>query len=801
MKQLLLTLLLLFPAFVYAQSSTEGTVTGILSDRETKAPLDRANVVLISNADSSVVSRTMTDKKGVFTFERVRPGSYGVVCTFIGRRTFRSAQFAINAGHPRVDLGPIALAESPLALDEVAVTSQRSLFNQTIDRKVYNIDKDVMAKSSTVSDLLQNIPSVQVDVDGNVSLRGSADVMILMNGKESPLMSQNRGDVLQQLPASDIEKIEVITNPSARFTPEGTSGIINIVTKKEAKGGLNGNVTGHIGDVGRHNESLDFNYNPGGVNVFGSYTFRNDQRTRWGTDSRILTTGTYLDESSTTMRPQVHIARLGMSLHPGAGNVIELSGEYFHRRPTRDGLSTILSWDVNALTIQDYDQLETGYERESEGGATAAFQHNWKGEDHSLRVEGNFAREPQLESTRFTNSFRAPAVPSQLSAILVNDSENQGHLSVDYTNPIRHGSKLEAGYALDDERESTHSDADVFDAGQQQFVPDPTRTYQFRVDQTVHAAYATYGQTIGRWSTLAGLRGEHATVIPDLVSSGDRTTHRYYGLYPTLHLAYALDENDQIQLSYSRRIHRPRGDELNPFPEYSDPYNMEAGNPNLKPESVHSIELGYQWRNGRYSFVPSLYYRYKQDGFTRVTEAINDSTFLRTEMNLAHDRSAGLEPVVTATIGDLVNANLNANVFYEQIDASNLGYTGKKSVVSWSGTCNVNVTPGRSTMLQLNSNYRSTRLTPQGNYRPSFGLNVGVRQDVFEENISLTLAISDLLKTQRQESELDVGGTHQHVVTRRDSQIFYLGVTYHFGRPQKNGKGKEKGIQYEEPQM
>ncbi len=793
-----LTLLLADPG--QAQVPTEGAVTGVVADSSTHAPLENASVALRSRADSTRVIGTITPKDGGFAFTRVPLGSYVVECSLIGHKPFRSPVFELSEASPRITLPTIALKPTALLLEEVEVSAKRNLFDHAIDRRVYNVDHDVMAKSSTAGDLLQNIPSVQVDIDGKVSLRGSADVMILINGKKSPLMGKSRADVLQQLPAAGIEKIEVITNPSARYTPEGTSGIINLVMKSSAGAGASGDATGHLGTAGRDNENLTLAFHPGKLDVFGSYSYRNDRRNRHGTDDRILTgsgsTQSYREGNEIAMRPEVHMGNLGLTYRPAPKNELDLTGEYFHRRPTRNGISTIVSRDAGGAILTDFDRVQKGYELESETGVTAAFQHDFAKADHQVRLEANVSDSPQTESTHFIEHWLTPTQPDPASNILLRQTEKQGHLTLDYSNPIDDQSKLEAGYALELRRQDIRSDADSLDVTQQVFLPDPFKTYRFRLDQAIHAVYGTYERALGKFDVLGGLRAEHATVTSDLISRGEPFTDKYAALYPSLHVNYKVSARDEVRLSYSRRIRRPESDDLNPFPEFTDPYNMEAGNPRLKPESIHSMELGYGLRTEHFSFVPSLYYRYKTDAFTRVTRALTDSTFLRTMANLASDRSAGLEPVLTLSAGRTLQANVNANVFYEQIDASNLGYAGKKSVVSWSGTGNVTLTPRTSTMVELNSNYRSARLTPQGDARPSFVLNVGARQNLYHDRISLTLAVSDLLKTQRQETELDVSGTQQRVTTRRDSRIVYAGLTYHYGQPEK--KKKDKPLQYED---
>jgi outer membrane receptor protein involved in Fe transport len=537
------------------------------------------------------------------------------------------------------------------------------------------------------------------------------------------------------------------------------------------------------------------------LDLFGNVSNRDDRRTRLGADERTFTSSgsaqSYREDNRIVMLPEVHVGTLGLSFRPDSKNALELSGEHFKRRPTRDGLSTIVSRGSGGAIVSDFDRRQTGYESEGETGVTGAFEHDFAKEDHTLRLEASASDNPQTEAAYFVEHWRTPAKPDPANNVVLRQAEHQGQLSLDYANPVSEDSKLEAGYALELHRQDIRSDAESLDVVQGTFLADPARTYRFRLDQAIHAVYGTYQRSMGKLSMLGGLRGEYSTVTSDLVTGGLPFTDTYYGLYPTLHMAYQATARGQVQLNYSRRIRRPESDDLNPFPEYTDPYNIDSGNPRLKPESIHSFELGYRLRAERFSFEPTIYYRDRRNGFTRVTQAINDSTFLRTMANLASDRSAGLEPVLTLSLSRTLQANLNGNVFYDQIDASNIGYSSKRSVVSWSGTFRVTVTPRTATMVELSSSYRSTRLTPQGDSRPSFVLNMGARQNLYRDQFSLTLAVSDLLKTQRQDTQLDVSGIQQEVRNRRDSQVVYVGLTYHYGRPEKSDK-KDKPIQYED---
>jgi outer membrane receptor protein involved in Fe transport len=795
-------LILIIAGTLTAQNPGIGTVSGKLTEKSTNAPLENANAFLLSTADSSLVNGTVTDNRGKFSFTNVRHGDYFVKCDYIGYASFYSPSFRIDTRHEKMDLGTISMAESALALDQVVITSEKPLFDNAIDRKVYNIDRDLMSKTGTVSELLQNIPSVVVDIEGNVSLRGSGNVLILINGKPSPLMGASQATVLQQMPANTIERIEVITNPSAKYKPDGTAGIINIVMKKNTRVGFNGNATASAGSRNRHNESLNLNYNPGKVNLFASYSFRQDDRQRFSTDKRDQLDSAsalhsyYRDDSRSDARPSSHVATLGMDYHLNDNNSLELAGNYYYRKFTRNDISQRVTRNNEDFIINDYDRYRLDYEYESESGMTAAFQHNFSKEDHELRVEFNASDSPEQEDNHFTEVYHVPDEPRQYDNTLIKQNEKQKQLSVEYTDPLNKDTKLEAGYNGELNQQDLDFHAEYFDAGRQQFIKDVEKTNRFLFDQTVHALYSTFEHSFGEFSFLGGLRAEYAAVKSHLVTNDSTILNDYFSLYPTLHMAYQLNKATEFQLNYSRRVRRPEGDDLNPFPEYQDPHNVEAGNPKLLPENIHSVEFGCQWQNDLLTFTPSIYYRYRYDGFTSITEAINDSTLLRTMKNLSSDQSAGFEFIFVASTGNRFTANLNTNVFYNQIDASNIGYSSKKSIVTWNSTLSVNYRPFTDTMLQMNSYYRSARLTPQGENYPSYVLNMGIRQDLFNERVSVVLTASDLLKTQRQEMKLTISGMQQNVINKRDSRIIYLGLTYHFGKPEK--KAREKSLQYDD---
>jgi len=680
-------------------------------------------------------------------------------------------------------------------MNEVTVTSKKAMLNTSIDRKVYSVSQDLMAQSGNASDLLKNIPSVEVDIEGQVSLRGSADVIILINGRPSPLMGKTKAEALQQLPANSIERIEVITNPSARYKPDGTSGIINIVLKKNSKAGWNGTAIVNAGNKNRYNANLSLNYKPGKLNLFTNYSIRKDSRIRLNNSDRTYLdslqniSGYYAQNSRSHSSPLANVLTLGADYELSERNSIGASFNWVDRHFTRRDVVNNLSYDKNKNITENYDRLRYDPEYEMEKNVTGYWQHNFLKEDHELRVEFNASAGDEQEDNHYSNVYRLPGISSSYDNTLIKPTDNQQQLTIDYTNPLSEDSKLEAGYDGSFTQQDMNFRVDSFNATLGKFVTDISRSNRFLYSESIHAFYGTYQRSYEKFGYSAGLRMEEAFIKGNLVTKDSLIDNEYFKIYPTLHLSYKIKENNELQLNYSKRVHRAEGDDINPFPEYQDPRNLRAGNPKLKPEIIHSVELGYKWQNKNFSFVPSLYYRYKLNGFTSVIIPLNDSTLLTTQQNLSNDKSAGLELIFSAKT-KFMTTNLSSNFFYNKIDATDLGYSNKKSIISMSANLNSTFTLSGTTMMQVNSNYRSPRLTPQGKNFGSFVFNTGIRQDLFKKKVSVILTVSDLFKTLRQKTVLNTSYLKQTTIGTRDAQIIYLGVSYRFGKMIKKTEDK-----------
>ena len=796
-KRILFITAILFLSIQVFSQGNSFRVTGTVLDRSSKKSIEFATVQLLNIADSAVIKTTVTDQKGKFTLDKITAGNYIVSCSFIG---YEKTIMPVTVNQQKENLGIIEIGIVSKNMLEVVVTTRKSLLNTSIDRKVYNVTGDIMAQSGSASDVLKNIPSVEVDIEGQVSLRGSSDVMILINGRPSPLMGKTRAEVLQQLPANSIERIEVITNPSARYKPDGTSGIINIVMKKSIRNGWNGSTIANAGSKDRYNGSISLNYKPGKLNVFSNYSIRQDYRLRVNTISReyLDSTGktlSYYTEDNRSPAPSLsHFVTLGAEYTPNEHNSFGLSGNYHYRSLVKHDVVKKLFSDKNHLLTSQYNRLRYDPEFEKEKDAAFFWQHNFSKEDHELRVEFNTSASDEQEDNHYTNAYYFPLQPSSFDNTLIKQGDQQLELTADYTNPLSEDSKLEAGYSGSFNQIDMNFYGEYFDTAQQRFIKDIIKSNQFKYNESIQAVYGTYQHSYGSFGYSAGLRAEQAFIKGNLVTKDSLISNRYFKIYPTLHFSYKL-KTGEMQLNYSKRVHRAEGDDLNPFPEFQDPRNLRAGNPKLLPEIIHSVEFGYKWQNAKFSFVPSLYFRYKKNGFTTVTIPLNDSTLLTTQQNLSNDKSTGLELIFSAKVGKFLSANFSSNFFYNQIDASDLGYTAKKSIVSMSTNFNSTVTLSKTTMWQVSCNYRSARLTPQGKVFGSFVLNTGIRQDLFKKKMSVILTASDLFKTLKQRSELNTLYLKQVAVGRRDARIIYLGISYRFGKVIK--KSTDEKLQFD----
>jgi outer membrane receptor protein involved in Fe transport len=745
-----------------------------------------AGFIPIILKSGSLSRQTTSDKEGVFVFEHIPPGDYSLSYYTVSDSGIIKT-FTINNGLKNYDAGVSYIHSLSKDLEEVLVKGKKELLMAGIDRKVYYVGEDLMSSSGSASEVLKNVPSVEVDIDGQVSLRGSSSVLVLINGKVSPLMGKTKAEVLQSMPANTIEKIEVMTNPSARYRPDGTSGIINIVLKKNVKQGFNGSLTANAGDYMRFNKSAVLNYHPGKLNLSGNYSYRKDYRRRNSTLERIYfdpsmnITGYDRQRNTTEVFPESHFGNAGFEYEMNDKISFGVSGEYFYRDLNLHNLSQRTHYDHAEVLTEQFDRIRLNPEYEQNRSAAVRFKYGFDEEDHEIDIEWNISSADEAEDNRYTNNYFLPDPDTSYDKLWLGVLEKENQLTIDYTRPVSENAKLEAGYDGVFQEIEQDFRGEYFDKSENVFFSDSAKSNLFKFLGAIHALYGTYETTIGKFGFNIGLRGEWTKLEGNQLTAKLLNANDYFYLFPTLHLAYKLDENNELQLNYSKRINRPDGDELNPFPEYQDPQNLYAGNPNLLPEIIHSFEFGYKWQHGQVSLVPGIYYRYTKNLFTEVTRPLNDTVFITTIENLSNSQSAGLELILTWKAGKYFRGSLTSNIFYNTINAANLGYDNSSSVFSMTANGVASLSLLKNTMLQLSGNYRSARLTPQGKYDPAFVLNAGIRQDLFHRKVSLLLTVSDIFSSNKFASILKDYQFEQHAESRRDGLVFYFGFSYRFG--------------------
>ncbi|MEO6243973.1 MAG: TonB-dependent receptor [Opitutaceae bacterium] len=784
-----------------AQSAAGGTVNGAVFDPASGQAIEFATVAVKPRTGGKPVRTTATDAKGQFEFTGVADGEYQLAYALVGGEREATVPFSVDGQHRAIDLGRLALGgDTTVKMQTVEVAARKEAFYNSIDRKTYNVGKDIQSATGSASDLLQNVPSVQVDIEGNISLRGDANVLVLVNGKTSAMMGKNRAAVLEQMPADSIEKIEVITNPSAKYKPDGTAGIINLTLKKKTDSGSAGSIRASVGTDGRYNTTLAASYSPGKYTLFGSASVRQDDRPRTVQDERAhldAATNAFISTSQRTTehsRPFSRIAQLGGDYKLGDHTTVGADARYNFRDFRRDSIVTNVSRNAAGAVTGDYDRHRLDLEWEKDLEFTGKLQHSFAEEDRELTFEVRHGKTSEQEDNRYTNVYRTPTRPPALDFTLIKNTETNTETSADYAHPLGEDSKFEAGYNGQIGETDLNFRGSFLDATGATRL-DPTHTNHFIYDAAIHALYGTYARKIGAFGLLAGLRFEHATIDTNQVTARLVASNDYNRFYPSLHLSYDLTEAQQLQLNYSHRVHRPEGDDLNPYPEYQDPFNLRAGNPKLLPEDIHSVEAGWQHKHDDTTFLATAYHRYRYHARTDVSRYIDSVTLLTTKENLGTSTSSGLELGANTRLAKRLSLNFSGNAYRNQIDASNLGFSARRSALAWDAKLNASYDVTKATLVQLNANYTAKRLTPQGYRYPTKVVNIGLRHNFADKKTALTFTLSDAFDSLRERTHIDTPILRQDISRRRTSRIAYLGFIYNFGKPSK--KPKKDDLQFD----
>ena len=678
------------------------------------------------------------------------------------------------------------------SVETVIVTAQRLSVETLIDRKVYSIATDVQSTFGTVSDVLSAIPSVDVSPDGNVSLRGDSNILILIDGKPSAQLGGSAaGDNLQSMPANEIERIEVITTPPAQFKADGAAGVINIITRKKRPEGLAGSLQGSLGSGGRSVAGASTSYGSETVTASASAGFRQDYRQRilasrvQATDS---TTGQMSDSDSTLserVRRQVPTAVLSAEYALSDRQSLSGSVSWAERGGLRTYTQLNESGTPSGALTSSTQRLSSGHDPETDYDERLGLTRRLGRTGEELELSLHRSISHQREHYDYTNDSFIPPSTRYFNNLSLRENHETTELGADYMLPYSQARSLKLGYAFQQDDYRFANAGNTFDPVTGAQVPDPNVTNDFKFQQQINAGYASYQRSIGVWNWLAGLRAElthtNAQQLTDNVSNGGR----YFRVYPSLHINRSLSAETTLSFGASRRVSRPDPGNLNPYVDHEYTPNLRAGNSNLRPQYTQSYEIGYGFEGKGLAYQLTAYYRRNRDSVTDVTEYLGNGFSLTTKANLPQVDSGGFEIARTGHVVSKLAYSLSGNLFYSQIDASALGFSGLQSTTGIDAKLKLDYRPTSGDSAQLLFTRTDKRLTPQGHVSVINIVNVGYRREL-KPDFTAIVTLSDVFDGQRYERfERTPAFTGDYLRTVR-GRVLYFGLLYSLGSMKKD---------------
>jgi len=806
-------------SFIFSQqkekNKNEIIIQGTVIDGNTKQPLEYATVIL-KNKETSLLSGGLTDFNGNFKIATPQ-ATYEVSVKYI---SFKSKVFPVEEIKINKKFGIIALYENTNSLNEIVIVAEKTTVDIRLDKKIFNIGKDLSIRGGNASDVLGNVPSVQVDVEGNVSLRGNENVTILIDGRPSALVGMNGADALRQIPAEAIEKVEVITSPSARYDAEGTAGILNIILRKNKLVGFNGSLQLDLGIPERVGTAFNANWRTEKWNFFTNTGFRYN-----ATPGNAFSDSDFL--SSTAQNARVlesrKFGRLSRSLFTSFG------AEYY-LTPNSSVIGNIVfnsgnDDDVNTNDIKRFNSEgvinEATFRTESEGEDenrmqyTVDYVNNFNKNGRKLSISSQYSTEAENVLNNITEVDTSLNLLNDLEQVIEDQDENSGLFQVDYVHPVGEDIQYEAGYR-GNYRNIFNS---FFLAERQDFenngplIPDAGLNNSFNYEEFVNAAYFQYGQKFNKISLLAGVRYEYTSIEIAQQTAITKDNRSYGNLFPTVNLGFEFKDGENITLGYNRRIRRPRGRSLNPFPSRSSESNMYSGNVALNPVITDALDLGYLKRWDKFTLSTSLYYNISTDNWERIQEDTGmltdngDPITRRFPINLSTEERVGLELTLNYRPIKAWNINSDFNLYnvtsagdYKSLTTNvtqNFDFENTSFFIRLNQKINL---PGK-TDVQINTNYRGPSQNAQTKSKGVFGMNLAASKDLFDESASLSLNFSDVFNSSiSQRTTILPNFLEQYSEFQwRDPQI-RISFVYRFNQKkerERKGSGTDGGEDYE----
>lgn len=780
------------------QHAPAGMVYGKLVDDQSGKPVEYASVALLKQADSSVVTGMLSKGNGDFNFENVAPGRYLLRINFIGFTTVYK-NVAVTPKNAQIDVGNIKLSANIKSLAGVEVVGEKPTYTMAIDKKVFNVDKNLATTGGTATDVLKQVPSVNVDIDGNVTVRNGSPT-IFIDGRPSTL-------TLDQIPADAIASVEVVTNPSAKYDAEGISGILNIVLKKNRKAGINGTVNAGGSSLGGYNGGLDLNLRQDKFNFFLSYNVRS--RKAW-MNSHLFRkniaadTTTYLDQlQDGDLFRRFQFGRVGFDWFIDNRNTLTISQGIVAGKFENNNDQTL--FDLSAS--QDRIRYGTGIDNENHSfrnyTTQLGYKHTFAEAGKELTADLTFNRANADDGTDYAMQYfnmqdEPISSPREPELRYGRGGGNTTYLTgqVDYTDPITATSKLEAGLRATARRFNNEMNTMGLNYTTGQFQLDSALSNKYHYEEQVNAAYVNYSGTIKDFGYQAGLRAEQS-FYSGTMQSGKETSYKInypVSFFPSVYLSQKLKGDHELQVNYSRRIRRPWFRDLLPNLEYNA-QSANRGNPGLRPEFTNSFELSYlKTFAEKHNVMVSLYYRNTNnaitDFYTDTTLNLNgqlQKVVLSYPVNAATRNAWGAEFTVRNQITSWWDITTNVNLAQTKVDAENLGSDLNNSGFTWFGKINSNTKLPWNMFLQVTGNYESKRILPQGEEAAEYQVDMALKKEFLKNrSLSVTLALNDIFNQDRDLSFTRTNFSEQERYRKRASRELRLNVAWRFGKMDMN---------------
>lgn len=774
-KSYILTCFFIFLSTLGFSQGNQIRIHGSVVDAVNKEPIPYIGIYAYSQSDSSRVASVLADIDGVFDFTAPSNVYVEVAYMSYAKRVYSDLQPENGV----VNLGTIELQPTESTLDEIAVTAERSVVEFELDKRVFNVGKDISASGMGALDVLNNVPSVDVNLEGAISLRGSTGVQILINGKPS-VLADEQSNALGTITADMIERVEVITNPSAKYNAEGTSGIINIVLKKEEKRGFSGSASVNTGVPNNHSIGVSLNNRTENWNLFTQIGagYRTRPSYNESVNENLLNNTRVESEGESFRNENFYNITLGTDYYINDLNTITLSGNYAYEIESNPSTTRFDLYDSLGTLVSSYDRNETTDATNPKYQYDLQYKKQFEShEDHVLlfSTQGSFFGKDQ--SSEFVNEYSLGPENANNQRTATDFYQRDYTYKLDYTNPLSDAYTLELGaqYQIND----VGNDYSVFNDLNGSWVADSSLTNNFEYDQKVLGVYATGSYEGERWGVKIGLRVENTDLNTVLTNTNEENRQNYTNLFPSVHTSYAINELVSLQAGYSRRIYRPRLWDLNPFFNIQNTYNIRTGNPDLLPEYADSYELTGIFIFEKLSLTSSLYHLYTTDVTERVAFFENDVT-ITTPMNVGTNNKTGIEVTGKYNAAQWLSITGDFNYGYfvrsGEFEDQNFDFSGDQ----WSAKFTAKFALPAGFDLELTPNYRSSYKTIQGNVTGyAFG-NIGIRKKLWNGKGVINFSVRDIFASRIRENFV-VQPTYTAYNYNRRGRFFTLGFSYSFG--------------------